>query len=116
MMGVYTYTLRSQTKVVAGRTIGRFAYAYKNSFWNESGVYRRRVALMHHHAENARLALPNVCYAIAGDFRDITEAAPSAVFEFGPNCDSYSDSRLPGKVVGYLSRRGRKLHFEPAPK
>ncbi len=113
-MGIYCYTFRAQTKIVGNLVIGRFAFAYKESFWRETGAFRRRVAVAHAHAEASRYKLPNVELAIMGDFTDAA-TEKLAVFKIEKGVSSFLDSRLPGDVVGHLSKVGRDYVFEAVP-
>lgn len=110
-MGTYCYTLRTQTKTVDGMTIGRLSYAYKYSFWRESGAYRRRVAIMESHADNARYKNPDLEYVILGEFSN-AEKEKIPVFKIPKTLITHMDSSVPGTLVGYLSKHGRKYIFE----
>jgi hypothetical protein len=111
-MGVYRYTLRKETKVIDGLVIGRFGFAYKESFWSEGGAYKRRVAQALAAAERARYDLPDLRYAIMGEFKDCADQ-PYAVFDCDTKTESFSDTKTPGVVVGHIRKVGRKYVFTP---
>ena len=59
-MGVYVYTLRTETKTLGvgeglvGELVGRAAYSYKQSYsWDDSSSRKRSIASKHSHADRA---------------------------------------------------------------
>lgn len=110
-MGVYCYTYRKETRRIDGKTIGRYDYAYKESFWR-SPTQERTLALKHAAADRAISANPNVSLAIVGDFKEAGERKLS-VYDFGSDKRSafFDTPRIPGKFVGYVTKVGRSFRF-----
>jgi hypothetical protein len=113
-MGVYVYTRRAETREIDGKTIGRFAFAYKcHSYWRGDpgyASYQRRVALTESLGERA-CGARDVRLAIVGDFKDAaSDRLP--VFSVSPNLSSYYDTSSPGPVVGYIRKVGRQYVYE----
>lgn len=122
-MGIYCYTLRKNTvnaidmDIGAPIEIGITEYAYKESFWNDSGSYKRMTARLHACAERARDANPNLVLVTMGNPKnhDFDREGNMTVFRVSPTFEYFFDSKTPGEVVGYLCKNGRKLEFERLP-
>jgi hypothetical protein len=119
LVGVYCYTLRARTKEIGGHRIGRFAFAYKASFFCSEGWYRgaslpvlRMAARFEAQAQAARDKIGDVRLAIMGDFTSAKDE-PMAVYEVGTDLTSFLDSHPPGPVVGHIRKIGRSYEFSP---
>ena len=119
-MGSYVYTLRKNPikaidmDINAPIDIGITAYAYKESFWNDSKSYKMMTARAHSAAERARSANPNLVLVTWGNPKDydFTREGKMAVYRTSPDMEYFCDSKNPGEVVGYLYKNGRKFEFE----
>lgn len=112
IMGVYVYTLRTETKpLVDGEIVGRAAYSYKQNYaFQPSPQYRRSVAAKHSHAERASTKLVGkVKYMVYGDKFE----SGLDVFYTGDRLPVvFEDTEWPGKKVGKLVKIGRKWLIE----
>jgi len=114
-MGVYQYTLRKDTKTVEGMKIGRYAYAYKHSNRAyECKPYRQRVNITEAAGERAAEALPDLEYAIMGEWKHAVHPYDVAVIKLKKVVPSFADTIIPGEVVGYIYKVGRKFIFQKA--
>jgi hypothetical protein len=105
-MGVYQYTFRTETKIVDGIEIGIFKYAWKHCWGASTSRYAKIASTK---AERARDRNANVKYAVVGDFKYAeTERLP--VYE--TDRTEFADGGEPGKLVGYLTKTGRKFIFK----
>jgi acetone carboxylase gamma subunit len=113
-MGIYVYTLRAETRIVDGVEIGHYGYAYKSGWdWHADstvGSIKRRIRALFAKAENAAHKNRDVRHFIAHHFAKITE--PTPVFATAKVHDVIEEE-IPGVIVGYLRRDGRKLRFIP---
>lgn len=117
-MGTYCYTMRKRQQgfnLPSGhRAFGRlFSYAYKPSYaFCLAGEHNRRVAALDSAAERA-FDTYDGGYVIMGDLEDGVDGLVGAVvYEEVTRCCYYDSSdRFPGKAVGLLELRGRKLHL-----
>lgn len=102
-MGIYVYTLRAKPiQTVHGETIGRFGYAFKESWASRyDGWYKRMESRFTRQADEARDKLAGVKLYITGDnFED------GAVVWEHPSDDLsiFSDGNSIGKVIGTLRK------------
>lgn len=119
-MGIYVYTLRKNTINATDMdtgtpiAIGVTAYAYKESFWNNDKAYKMMTARAHSAAERARDANPNLVLVTMGNPKDhdFDRDSKMAVFRTSPDLEFFHDTKIPGEVVGYLFKNGRKFEFE----
>lgn len=105
-MGVYIYTLRSETKVVTtGDVVGRAAYAYKPSFAYEiPASLKRSITAYENAARRAEKKVGKVNFMVYGDkFVDGMD-----VYAVDETPVIFNDAKFPGTVIGKLVKDGRK--------
>ncbi len=103
----YIYTIRSETRNISGLNIGRYSFAFKESY--STKLAKESPAM--YHAENAKSQNKNVRHFIVAD--SFSEAARDeyAVFEIAsePNAKIY-DAMLPKAVkIGTLVKRAGRF-------
>lgn len=113
-MAIYWNTIRSETKVIDGIEIGRYSYAYKESwsYNNYPGGRGQRVRAAESRAEDALHKNRNVRHFVFADsFADATEDGYS-VWRINRE-PSLSISTIPNDavMVGYLRKEGRRFVF-----
>jgi hypothetical protein len=113
-MAIYWDTIRSETKVVDGIEIGRYAYAYKESSSqrNYPGGPGRRVSLAESHASDAQHRNMKVRHFVCADsFKTATEDG-YWVWQIDRDpplslCSIPKDAL----IVGYLRKEGGRFVF-----
>lgn len=113
-MGVYVYTLRSETKTLGnghglvGELVGRAAYSYKQNYsWDgPNSSQKRSIATKHAHAERTSTKLVGkVKHMVYGDKFEVG----MDVYHVGDRLPVvFEDVAFPGKVIGKLVKVGRK--------
>ncbi len=107
-MGMYWYTLRAETKTIDGIVIGRYSYAYKESWDNFPGSSSKTARLAETHAENAKYDNRDVRHFIMAD--SFATACQDGYYVFRIDYEpSGHVVEIPNAtVVGYLRKeRGR---------
>ena len=112
-MAIYHNTIRSETKVIDGLEIGRYTYAYKESWssGNYPGGRGRRVSLAEMHATNAAYKNRHVRHFIMAD--SFSEATQEGYYVFRVDREpAISCAEIKGEVVGRLRKEGNRFRFE----
>lgn len=112
-MGIYCYTLRSNTRELAGMKIAQYKFAYKESLRQYSGGYGRMVALAHAAADRAESKVGEFEYFIMGDWSPRSYKIP-VYHKEGNLPSSFLDSKVPGKLAGYAYKDRGRWNFDPA--
>ena len=114
-MGLYQYTLRSDTKTVEGTEIGHYQFAYKLSYRWDDRRYDFMCDTKSRHAANAREKLAHVRYFVQGEwgYADDKEGLPIYRAEDGPRAEFTEEMPKRWPIVGVLRRTGRKFRIDP---
>jgi hypothetical protein len=106
-MGVYCYTRRKELRTVDGITMVRFAFAYKDHFWEKQTPVQAR---KHAAAARAYDETDKIKYGVVGDWADATKEG-MRVFRITDEESYFMDTRS-HEDIGFVHRKGRKWYIE----